>query len=91
MKEICLLRREKAHVAKDFLHVNTIWLKIRIWGTEKMNTNHMLTNSGKGVITYKDGSKIIIDKDKYFILLRYLMRKCSDLMPTRGVIFSFSL
>jgi hypothetical protein len=49
----------------------------------------LLTNSGKGVITYKDGSKIIIDKDKVFYSATIPNEEMFDLMPTRGVIFSF--
>jgi hypothetical protein len=60
-------RVEKAHLAKDFLAKEAIQfdLKLEFGGKERVNAKFtILTNSSKAVIEYKNGAKIIVDKDK---------------------------
>jgi hypothetical protein len=59
----------KAHLKKEFLQKDAVQfdLLLEFGGSEKMNaTFTILTNSNKGVIEYKNGAKIIFDKDKVF-------------------------
>lgn len=60
---------EKAHHKKEFLAQEAVQfdLKLDFGGKERMNAKFtILTNSTKGVIEYKNGAKIIFDRDKVF-------------------------
>jgi hypothetical protein len=59
----------KAHLKKEFLQKDAVQfdLLLEFGGSEKMNaTFTILTNSNKGVVEYKNGAKIIFNKDKVF-------------------------
>ena len=60
---------EEAHHKEDFLTKEAVQfnLKLEFGGKERMEAKFtVLTNSTKGVIEYKNGAKIIFDKDKVF-------------------------
>lgn len=60
---------EKAHHKEDFLAKEAVQfnLKLAFGGKERMDAKFtVLTNSSKGVIEYKNGAKIIFNKDKVF-------------------------
>jgi hypothetical protein len=60
---------EKAHEKQAFLTNEAIQfnLKLAFGGTERMDAKFtLLTNSSKGVIEYKNGTKIIFDENKIF-------------------------
>ncbi|CAM3091395.1 DUF6503 family protein [Flavobacterium frigoris] len=60
---------ENAHHKQEFLAKEAVQfnLKLEFGGEERMDAKFtILTNSTKGVIEYKNGAKIIFDKDKVF-------------------------
>ncbi|MCW2118785.1 hypothetical protein [Flavobacterium sp. 7A] len=62
-------KAEKAHQKEIFKNQDALQfdIKIEFGGQERMDgTMTLLTNSSKGLIELKDGSKIIYDKDKVF-------------------------
>lgn len=68
-KENFVEKIEKAHQKTDFLAKQAVQFdfKLEFGGKERMDAQFtILTNSSQGVIEYKNGSKIIFDKDKVF-------------------------
>jgi hypothetical protein len=68
-KESFTQKIEKAHQKEHFSSKQAIQydFKLEFGGQERMDaTFTILTNSSQGVIEYKNGSKIIFDKDKVF-------------------------
>lgn len=68
-KENFVEKIEKAHQKEKFSSKQAVQFdfKLEFGGKERMDAQFtILTNSSKGVIEYKNGSKIIFDKDKVF-------------------------
>jgi hypothetical protein len=68
-EESFVQKSEKAHQKEVFKSQEAIQfdIKIEFGGKERMDaTMTLLTNSSKGLIEFKNGSKIIYDKDKVF-------------------------
>ncbi|AWG23321.1 hypothetical protein FFWV33_18190 [Flavobacterium faecale] len=68
-EETFVQKAEKAHQKEAFNNQEALQfdIKLEFGGAERMNgTMTLLTNSSKGMIELKNGSKIIYDKDKVF-------------------------